>query len=404
MEKRNLFKKIFGTNKLDSSQTEQLRLINDYEAHFFNFEGELYDIDTVRSCIHAIASNAAKLKPKHIIGEQTKNSNIERLLQYRPNEYMNTYDFIYRTVSQLYSTNNAYIYIKQEGGKIIGLYPLNYSSCELREYQGEMYMKFLFLNGNKVTIPYTELIHIRRHFNRHELFGEDSLSPLKSTINMINTANQGIVNAVKASARLRGLLKFTQTLRPEDLRKQKDEFVKDYLGTNNDGGIAALDAKAEFQELKSNIQMVDDKQMILMRENVYRYFNISENIITSNYTEDEYNAFYSSIIEPIAIQLSLEFTSKLFTEREKGFGNQIVFSAERLTFANNSTKASLINTLLPLGILSINEARTILELSPIEDGERHLVSLNYVDLNKANEYQLGKEVIEDDRETDENNE
>ena len=62
-----------------------------------------------------------------------------------------------------------------------------------------------------------------------------------------------------------------------------------------------------------------------------------------------------------------------------------------------------INTLLPLGILSINEARTILELETIDNGDRHLVSLNYVDLSKANEYQLGKEDDSDEEEGAENN-
>lgn len=392
MNFRDMFKNVFGhkpsANLINSTN---FKLINDFQTDIQNFEGELYDIDTVRSCIHAIASNAAKLKPKHILSGQEKQTQLEKMLQSQPNEYMNTYDFLYRVVSQLYSTNNAFIYIKSEFGKVVGLYPLNYSSCQLKEYQNEMYLTFLFKNGNQVTIPYSEIIHLRRHYNRHEMFGEDGLKALYPTVNMMNTLNQGIVNAVKASARLRGILKFTQSLRPEDLKKQKDDFVKDYLNINNDGGIGALDAKADFQELQTNIKMADDKQMELVRENVYRYFNISENIITSNYDENEYNAFYSSVIEPIAIQLSLEFTNKIFTEREKGHGNQIVFSAERLTFATNSTKANIINTLLTLGVLSINEARTILELSPIENGDRHLVSLNFVDLSKANKYQLGED-------------
>ena len=136
---------------------------------------------------------------------------------------------------------------------------------------------------------------------------------------------------------------------------------------------------------------------------ISNYFGVNEKIIKSNYNEDEYNAFYSSVIEPLAIQFSQEFTRKLFTEFQISNGNRIIFSAERLTFANNSTKAKLINTLLPLGILSINEARTILELETIDNGDRHLVSLNYVDLSKANEYQLGKEDDSDEEEGAENN-
>lgn len=404
MEKRGLFEKIFGKSQEKPTEKTSFQLLNSYETTFFNYEGDLYDSDVVRSCIHTIATHAAKLKPHHLAsGGATIQSQILRLLSYRPNPHMNTYDFIYRTVSQLYSTNNAYIYLQYQAGKLVGFYPINYSSTELKEYEGEMYLSFSFQTGKRVTLPYSELIHLRRHFNRHDLFGEEALKPLHSSLNVLDTANQGIVNAIKNSARIRGFLKFTQTLRPEDIRKQKDDFVNDYLSVNNDGGIAALDAKADFVPLKLDSVMADEKQTSSAKDNVYRYFNVNEKIITSNYTEDEYNAFYSSVIEPIAIQMSLEFTSKIFTEREKGFGNQILFSAERLAFANNTTKANLINTLLPLGIISINEARTILELSPIEDGDRHLVSLNYVDLSKANEYQLGEDDALKGGEEDETN-
>ena len=391
MELRNLINKIFPAKEQGTLTNTRFELINDYNSTFFNYEGDLYDSDIIRSCIHTIASNAAKLKPKHIYGGQIKdNSNLEKLLQTRPNPYMNTYDFIYKVVSQLYSTNNSYIYIKYDLGRVVGLYPINYSNAELKEYNGEMYITFTFLTGKSVTLPYVEIIHLRKHFNRNDMFGEEALQPIRATLNLNTTINQGIVNAVKSSAKIRGLLKFTTPLRPEDLKKQRDDFVRDYLGYDNDGGIAATDAKAEFQQLTSNPTLIDDKQMSLIRESILRYFNISESIIKSNYTEDEYNAFYSSVIEPIAIQLSLEFTSKIFSEREQGFGNQIVFSAERLTFANNTTKANLINTLMPLGLLSINEAREILELSPIEGGDKYLQSLNYVDSSKANKYQVGE--------------
>lgn len=362
----------------------KIRLINDYNAQFTVFSGNIYDNDIVRSCIDAIASNTAKLNIQHIGSAPFNN-----ILLLAPNRYMSAYDFIYKIVSMLYTKNNVFIEIKREVGKIVDFVPIDYVQCEFSKDGKFIY--FTMQDGTKVYDEYDNLIHLRRHFNEKSLYGSETLTPIAPTIEVINTANQGIVNAVKSSARLRGLLKFSQVLRPEDVAKHKNDFAREYLGADNDGGIAALDAKADFQELKSDIKMIDDKQIEVARDNIYRYFGISENIVKSSYTEDEFNAFYSSVVEPIAIQMSLEFTRKIFSEREISTGNKIVFSAERLTFANNNTKANLINVLLPLGVLSINEARTILELSPIDDGDRHLVSLNYVDLSKANEYQLGKE-------------
>jgi len=387
-----MIKTIFGGKKQLVTVT-WYKMLNDFAPTFTPFDGDMYDSDIVRTCIDAIARNAAKLKPRHIRrvnGEIIKtNSHLEYLLQVRPNPYMNAYDFLYKIISQLYSNNNAFVYIQSERGTITGFYPIDFANLELKEYAGELYCLFTFKTGFRMTVPYTELIHLRRHFNRHDLFGESGFKSFKPTLNLINTVNQGIVNAIKSSARLRGWLKFSQTLRPEDLKKQRDQFVADYLSISNDGGIAALDAKADFNPVKLDTQMADDKQMAIIRENAYRYFGVNEKIIQATYNEDEWAAFYESVIEPIAIQLSLEFTEKCFTAREKGHGNEIIFEANRLQYASAKTKISLIQHLIPAGLLTINEGREIFNLAPVEGGDKRLISLNFVDADKANLYQLG---------------
>ncbi len=392
MELRSLFNKVFGSNKPANIEgSTDFKLLSNFIPSFYNFSGELYDSATVRSCIHAIASNAAKLKPTHIFKDSklTGVNSYERLLSLRPNEYMSSYDYIYRVVSQLYASNNAFVYIRTVKGLITGLYPINYSLVKLKEYQGVLYAQFEFQHTYKVCIPYVELIHIRRHFNRNDMFGEDAFTPLYPTLQTLTTTDQGIINAIKSSAFIRGLLKYTQMLSPKDLKAAKDAFIADYLSINNESGVAALDVKADYIPLDSRPQMATAGQMQLTRDNVYRYFNISEKIVTSNYNEDEYNAFYSSVLEPIAIQLSLEHTYKIFTPKELSFGNKVVFSAERMTFANNQTKSNIINTLMTLGVISLNEAREIMELPKLTEdwASKHIISLNYVQADKANQYQ-----------------
>ena len=80
--------------------------------------------------------------------------------------------------------------------------------------------------------------------------------------------------------------------------------------------------------------MINAAQMKELRDAVYRYFGVNEKIISGDYNEDQWNAFYESTIEPIAVQLSLEFTSKLFTNRAR-HGNEIVFEANRLQYATS---------------------------------------------------------------------
>ena len=48
----------------------------------------------------------------------------------------------------------------------------------------------------------------------------------------------------------------------------------------------------------------------------------------------------------------------------------------------------MIKELVPYGLLTVNEAREILNLAPVEDGEKRLQTLNVVQADKALDYQL----------------
>lgn len=396
-EKRSLFQSIFGRPKNFAGQT-LFRMLNGYSPTFTNFSGDAYDSDVVRAAVDSIARNAAKLKPKHIRrvdeGIQNTGSNIEKLLSVRPNKYMNAYSFYYKVVTSLMMQNNAFIYIDWDAvGGVRGFYPVNASTVEFVESKsmpGVLLARFLFLGGQTVTLPYENLIHLRRFFYKQDLWGEINDKALTPTLQLIKTTDEGIANAVKSSAYLRGLLKFTSTmLKPEDLKQQRDNFVEDYMDVNNNGGIAALDAKADYVPLDNDPKMIDSKQMELIEKKVYKFFGVNEKIVMSTYNEDEWNAFYESIIEPLAIQMSLEFTSKLFTSREQGHGNEIIYEANRLQYASTETKLKTVEILVDRGLMNKNEGREIFNMGPIEDGEKYIVSLNFIQADKANQYQVG---------------
>lgn len=414
-ELRNLYQTFFGKSSAKGELTgaTNFQLLNQTFGFVSSFDGNLYDDATIRSCIHAIATNCAKLKPQHRKKNKVVEDSINRLLYLRPNQYMNAYDFIYKTVTQLLCCNNAFIFINRDGfGNIVGFYPINFSNMRLLEYKGDMFVEFTFMNSKRVCFPYDDLIHIRRHFNNDDMFGSTQRETLQAPLNVLTAINQGIINSIKLSAGLRGLIQFKSVTPDEKQKRIKESFVNSYLNINNADGFATLDSSAEFKELKVEPQTADDKQTAIARENVYRFFNVSENIVRSNYNEDEYNAFYSSVIEPIAIQLSQEFTYKIFSDKEIGHGNEIIFSTERMTFASNATKADIISKLMPLGIISINQACEIMEMPTIDDdfADKHLMSLNYVDIKKADKYQNvdnekeDSENDNDNKETDDGNE
>lgn len=391
-----MLKGVFGTGG-DKKTATVYKLLNSYENYFYPVADCIYDDATVRTCIDAIAKNVAKLKISHNRRKGDAVVQVDNRLNYllgtRPNEFMSAYDFIYKIVSQCYCHNNSFTYIKRDQlGNIIGFYPLDYGAVSLVEYDGEMYCKFAFMQAGFVTVPYTSIIHIRKHFNTHDIFGDSNKEILGENLSLLTTLKQGLKKAVKEGSRIKGLLKFTGILRPEDQQAQLDLFTSNIKSTSNGSGIGSTDAKADFIELKSQNTTADNNQMNLVRDDVYRYFGISEKIITANYTESEWNAFFESVIEPLAIQMSQEFTSKVFSEKERGYGNEITFTMNRLEYVSLDSKVNLVQVLQQTGVMTINELREIFGFSALPDGGKRLVSLNYVNSEKQDKYQVNEDV------------
>lgn len=386
-------KKIFGKEYDKQVVATHIKGINQVDTSFTDWNGTLYDNDIAKSAIHTNASNIAKLKPKHI--RRTKDTvihspdkQIERMLMY-PNPYMNMYDFLYKVGTHREEKDNAFIYFNKD---TFELYPISASVLEvLQGKNGEVFARFYFRTGKNVTIPFEDLIIIRKHFNKKDIFGDNG-NALKSTMEVIDTVDQGIVKAVKRSAALRGILKWKSVLKPEDIKNQTDQFMNDYLNINNDGGVASTDPRYDFEQIKNESYVPNKAQIDSSKERIYSYFGTNEDIIQSKFTEEQWNAYYENTIEPVAIQLSLEFTKKIFTDHKQGHGNEIIFEANRLQYASNSTKVAVSRLLTDIGAASLDDILEIFNMAPIggDEGKRRVQTLNMVNAQEADKYQIGK--------------
>lgn len=398
-EKRSLFNFIFG-KKGEKQQSEnitqtQFQLLNAWNTQYSTLPEGTYNSKVARQVIDRIATHCAKLVPKHIQNSITNNikGDINFLLSNQPNPLMNTFDFIYRIISLLYTDCNAFIFIaKDRSGFITGFYPVLATTYELLQgSDGTIYFQFDFINGQTYVIPYLELIHLRLFYNRNDIFGMSN-RVLQTDLNTANTVSQGIDKAIKTTSNLKGILLYENSmLKNKDLVKTKDEFVTDFLNMDNEGGIAALDAKAKFQEVNLKPITLDNEQLKQVNYNIFDYFGVSEKIVDNSFTEDEWNAFYEGVIEARAIQMSYAFTNKIFKKQSIKEGHKIVFTANRLQYSTLSNKISLIKEAGALGLLTKDEAREIIELPAIggEEGAKILQSLNNIDSKIANQYQGG---------------
>lgn len=400
MNVRSMLTSIFGKEEKKYKVLHTFKMLNDSDTTFYNWNGRLYDSSAIRTAVGTNATHAGKLNPKHIryTNGEVKvlpNENIKHLLK-RPNKYMNMFDFNYKMMVQRELNNNAFAYIDRDKNVpgmlgIKGIYPLPSSRVEVLEDEDDnIYLKFIFRNGLYKIAPYEDVIHIRKHFNENDFWGESNKQTLNSKLETQITTEQGIQNAIKNTAFIRGILQFKQVLQQEDIDKNVNDFSERYLDiSNNTKGIAYTDPRYEFHETKSEPFVPNKSQMDYTKQEIYEYFNTNENIIRAKFTEEEWTAYFEGTIEPYAIQSSLEWTEKVFTPTERAYGNEIVFEANRLANASNNTKITICKDLKHL--FTVNEQREIWNMAPVPGGDRRLQSLNDVDADKANEYQLGKE-------------
>lgn len=401
-ERRSLFKMIFGNkNQNNTVAKTELQLLSGYNAKFTTIDSNIYNSKVARECIDRIATHCAKLIPKHIqdsIGNNIKGE-INFLLQNEPNPLMNTYDFIYKTISMLYTDSNAFVYIaKDKEGFITGFYPvlaLNYDL--LQDQANKLYLRFNFVNGKEYTLPYLELIHLRLFYNKNDIFGTSN-KVLLTDIESAHTASEGIKNAIKTSNNLKGIIKYDAILKEKDIKDSKEQFVKDFLNLENESGIAALDGKGDFKAIELKPITLDKDQLDRVNYNIFDYFGISEKIVNNSYNAEEWNAFFEGVIEPRAIQMSGAFTNKIFSYKARRDGHKIVFTTNRLQYASLSNKINLIKIAGAFGLLTKDDGREILDMAPLggEEGKKILQSLNNIDSSIANNYQGGEKDGEND--------
>lgn len=384
--------KLLGLEKIKEQQAKNFELINGGFTSFSSFTGDAYQNDIYRSAVDSISRHIAKLNGKHVFdnNREDKYSKINRILQDRPNPYMSSYDLLYKIATQYYLFNNAFILVQKDNkGNLSGLYPLTPNSVEyVVDGAGVMYLKCMFNDGNIVHFNMDEIAILRRHFNSNELLG-DSNDAIMPALDLAHKQNEGLTFAINNSAKIRGLVKYNQALAPSKLKESKNEFMESYFNMANNGGIAVTDVNADFQPINMSDMPIDSSQIQSVKQKIYDYLGINENIVNGNYDENQWQAFFESIVEPFAIKLSSELTEKVFSEREKAFSNRIVFESSKLQYASNQSKATIIKELLPLGLLTINEARDLMNLARVEDGDERIQSLNYIEKTLAKNYQLG---------------
>ena len=384
-----------------SPSKTRFEMIEDRGNGFYAWNGSIYKSDVIRACIRPKVKAIGKLVPQHIRNDKVNGTfkiNPEpyiRFLYEEPNPYMSGQVFREKMATQLALNNNAFaLLVKDENGYPVEMYNIPCVGVEaIYNKQGKLFLKFTNRNGRVVTYPYTDIIHLRQDINENDLFGDSPREALLPLMEVVSTTDQGIVKAIKNSGVIKWLLKFNTGMRPEDIRSNTEEFTKNFLDINNSGGAAGVDAKADAKQIEPKDYVPNAAIIDRTTQRMYSFFNTNDKIVQSRYTEDEWNAYYESEIEPLAMQWSNEDTRKIFNRMERGFGNRIIYSANNLQYSSMATKLGLV-AMVDRSAMTPNEWREVMNLPPIEDGDKPLRRLDTMQVNQMEEKLYNKLIKE----------
>lgn len=381
-----LFEKLFPKKTAEREMYSWFRTLGGYTPVYTSFDGGLYEMYLTRACIHTFATHVSKLKP---VVSGPGSGKMGRVLAYRPNPWQDTKKYLYRLATIYKTENTAFIVPVYEDGSIdrlAGYYTVWPSQAQVVESGGVPYMRFSFPYGQVATVELERTGIMTQMQYRDDFFGETNAA-LRPVMELIHAQNESIINGVKASGNPRFLAKLGQMLKSEDIKKEQQRLVKDNLGPDNSGGVMMFDAKyADIKQIVSQPYIVDAKQSEQIRESVFDYFGMNDDILQAKYTPEQWAAYYESQVEPFAIEAGLVHTNMTYSMDQVAKGKEIMFSTNRLQHMTMTDKLTAIRDMFDRGMLNQDGAMEILQMPPIgtPDARKYYIRRDYAEVSALN--------------------
>lgn len=383
-KKRSLFDMIFGKRKPKKqvSLKPYFALLNGYNPIYVSKDEGIYELGLARRCIDALATEYSKATPSIVSRTDKPYARISYILQKKPNPFMTPMQFMYRLSTIYLVENNAYIVpIEDDYGKIIGLYPILPSMTELKEDDnGTLYVVYSFFDGNQKAIEYSRIGHLRRMQYKHDFFGTEN-SAFRNTADLVRAQEKGSADAIKSGSTIRYMGKLNQQIIDDEDFKEQQQSVARLNLNGNDTGLFIYDSRwEEMKQVTSTPVLLDAEQKKAIDNSVYTYFGVNEDFLQNKYSEDVWNAIYESNIEPFLIQCGEILTGMFFSEYQMLEGNEIMLSSDRLQYASNQTKIQVAKEFFDRGLMTTNQALSILNLPPVKDGDKRYIRSEYINI------------------------
>lgn len=401
-----------------SKRQMYINWLTDAQPIFTSFGKNIYLSDFVNNAIDRVASEIAKIDVKSIVQRndliQVQNDDITRLFRFKPNPLQTTSDFLANVEWLRRKFCNAFIYPQYETIKLadgrefrryIAFYPLKPTAVYIGVNNGQAWeVKMDFEDGSSYILPYSELIHLKWRRGANTVigggddYGQTNDYDIIRTIDALDKTIQGLPKSIEASLQIKGVYA-AKTLadqkRLNDIRKDFEEHI-----TISKSGMIATDLAGEFTPVRITPPNIDETTLKFLKSVIQERYGVSAAILSGDYNGEQHSAFYQTTIEEFIIQFEQAMTACLFTQREQDVGHRIKCYYDKVRYMATKDKMELANLAKETGIMTLNQINEMFGLEPFEGGNRRIQSLNYVNVELIDKYQLSKSGAKEGDEVD----
>ena len=358
---------------------------------FSNYNGSqsAMNISAVYRAVEIISDSLAILPIKINIRNKTHKETIEEHSAKFALEHgsLSRYNLIKLLVQSVLLRGNGFAYISRSNeGVITEIRYLDSNDVQINynKITGELYYTSSIISSKK--IEPCNMIHLVKN-SYDGVNGMSVISYASRTIKISNNTENSAHSFFNNGCNLAGILTVQGQLSQDQRTQIRNSWNQAY--TNGGSGLAILQGNMDYKPVQVN---ASDSQLLESRmfnvQDIARFFGISPVLLgdlsnsSYNTIEATQNQFLLHTLQPYITMIEEELTRKLFKPSENNL--EINLDETAILKTDKTAEASYYGSLLDKGILCINEVRSMLGLSPIEGGDRHIVPYTDVSQNTIN--------------------
>jgi HK97 family phage portal protein len=280
-------------------------------------------------------------------------------------------------VSMLLS-HGAVVQILRNGtGEIVALQPLDPTRVDIRRNRETRLREFV-IDGGQAILPGEDVLYIPEMRRPGSLKGVSRVDELKQTLGLAKALDEFASRYFSNGANTSGMIEFPGNLTQEQAKDLVDAFEAGHKGLKKAHRPGVLSGGAKFVKTGSDgeqAQMLQSRQFAV--EEVARVFRCPPSMIGLNTP----GAMSYASVEHNAIQFTRYSLTPLIAAIEEAHNRLLpgdVFlrvNMDGLLRGDSATQAQVFSTALQAGYMSVNEARGLMDLRPVDGGDNPRVPL-----------------------------